>query len=115
MVKSSRSSPPEAINMPEKNILIADDDESIQRLFVEILKDEGYRIFLASDGKEAIEIVRKNPIDLAILDIRMPEMDGIEALKQIKAMDETIEVTSLLVQLEELLISKILLVWALRR
>ncbi|MBU0734937.1 MAG: response regulator, partial [Proteobacteria bacterium] len=78
--------------MPEKNILIADDDESIQRLFVEILKDEGYRIFQASNGKEAVEIAGKNPIDLAVLDIVMPVMDGVAALKRIREIDKTIEI-----------------------
>ena len=81
--------------MPEKNILIADDDESTQRLFVEIFKDEGYRIFLASDGKEAVEIAGKNPIDLAVLDIVMPVMDGVEALKRIKEIDKTVEILTI--------------------
>lgn len=48
--------------MAEKNILIADDDESIQELLVELLKGEGYRLFLASNGKEAVKIVENNPI-----------------------------------------------------
>jgi len=78
--------------MPEKNILIADDDKSIQKMFVKLLMNEGYRIFLASDGIEAVEVVRNNRIDLAILDIVMPQMDGVEALKGIKEIDKTIEV-----------------------
>ena len=78
--------------MPEKNILIADDEARIRRLLTRLLEAEGYRIFEASNGKEAVDIVRIQPVDLAMLDIVMPEMDGIEALKQIKAFDKTIEV-----------------------
>ena len=78
--------------MPVKNILIADDETSIRKILVRLLKPEGYRFFEASNGKDAIEVVRKNPIDLAILDMVMPEMDGVEALKRIKEMDQTIAV-----------------------
>ncbi len=78
--------------MPVKNILIADDEAPIREILIRSLKDKGYRFFSASNGEQAVEIAQKNPIDLAILDIRMPEMDGVEALKQIKALDENIEV-----------------------
>ena len=78
--------------MPEKNILIADDEPSIRNMILKLLKDEDYRLFEASDGKEAVEVVQNRSIDLAILDMVMPKMDGLEALKQIKAFDNTIEV-----------------------
>lgn len=67
-----------------KKILVADDEMSIRLLYSEELKEEGYEVYLASNGKEALEIVEKVPLDLVILDIKMPEMDGIEALRQIK-------------------------------
>ncbi len=67
-----------------KKILVADDEMSIRLLYSEELKEEGYEVYLASNGKEALEIVDKVPLDLVILDIKMPEMDGIEALRQIK-------------------------------
>ena len=67
-----------------KKILVADDEMSIRLLYSEELKEEGYDVYLASNGKEALEIVEKVPLDLVILDIKMPEMDGIEALRQIK-------------------------------
>jgi PAS domain S-box-containing protein len=78
--------------MPEKNILIADDDQEILDILKEMIQREGYRVFLASNGKEAVEAIKINPIDLAILDIKMPVMDGIEALKEIKKIDQGIEV-----------------------
>ena len=75
-----------------KNILIADDEESIRKLLIRFLSKDGYQLFTASNGKEAVEFVKKNRVDLAILDMVMPEMDGVEALKQIKAMDPAIEI-----------------------
>ena len=78
--------------MPAKNILIADDDQIILDLLKEILQREGYQIFLASNGEEAVEAIKRYPIDVAILDIKMPIMDGIEALKRIKKIDSTVEV-----------------------
>jgi two-component system, response regulator, stage 0 sporulation protein F len=67
-----------------KKILVADDEMSIRLLYSEELKEEGYEVYLAANGREALEIVKKVPLDLVILDIKMPEMDGIEALRQIK-------------------------------
>jgi len=67
-----------------KKILVADHEMSIRLLYSEELKEEGYEVYLAANGREALEIVEKVPLDLVILDIKMPEMDGIEALRQIK-------------------------------
>jgi len=67
-----------------KKILVADDEMAIRLLYSEELKEEGYEVYLAANGREALEIVDKIPLDLVILDIKMPEMDGIEALRQIK-------------------------------
>ncbi len=67
-----------------KRILVADDEMSIRLLYSEELKEEGYEVYLASNGREALDIVEKVKLDLVILDIKMPEMDGIEALRQIK-------------------------------
>ena len=57
---------------------------SIRLLYSEELKEEGYEVYTAANGREALEVVEKVPLDLVILDIKMPEMDGIEALRQIK-------------------------------
>ena len=67
-----------------KKILVADDEMSIRLLYSEELKEEGYEVYLAANGKEALDIVDKVSLDLVILDIKMPEMNGIEALRQIK-------------------------------
>jgi two-component system response regulator (stage 0 sporulation protein F) len=67
-----------------KKILVADDEMSIRLLYSEELKEEGYDVVTAANGKEALEIVGREPLDLVILDIKMPEMSGIEVLRQIK-------------------------------
>ncbi len=64
-------------------ILIVEDEEHQRELYATELTDEGYEVEQASDGKEAVNLVTQNEYDLIILDIRMPEMDGIEALGQI--------------------------------
>uniref|UniRef100_A0A7C3V9K7 Response regulator n=1 Tax=Desulfobacca acetoxidans TaxID=60893 RepID=A0A7C3V9K7_9BACT len=67
-----------------KKILVADDEMAIRLLYSEELKEEGYEVYTAANGREALEIIDSVPLDLVILDIKMPEMDGIEALRQIK-------------------------------
>ncbi len=78
--------------MTEKNILVADDQKEVCDLIKQMLEIEGYTIFQACNGKEALAVVRNFPVDVAILDIKMPVMDGIEALKKIKQIDPSIEV-----------------------
>ncbi|MBC8178454.1 MAG: response regulator [Desulfobacteraceae bacterium] len=78
--------------MAQKNILIADDDEVVLELLVRVAESEGYRCYTASNGADAVEIAKNNPIDLALLDKAMPIMDGIEALRLIKEIDDTIEI-----------------------
>ncbi|OGC22861.1 hypothetical protein A2291_08780 [candidate division WOR-1 bacterium RIFOXYB2_FULL_42_35] len=72
-------------------ILIVDDEKSL-RDSMQMLLQEKYDVFVAKTGKQAIEIVKTKPIDLVLLDIRMPEIDGIEVLKIIKGINESIEV-----------------------
>ena len=71
------------IFMP-KEILIVDDDKSILRTFTRILQKQGYKIDTAETGKEAIEKADKNHYDLALVDIRLPDMDGTELLAKMK-------------------------------
>ncbi len=66
------------------NILIVDDDMPIRLLFSDELKADGFETYMAANGFEALEIVGKIPINLVILDIKMPEMDGIETLRHLK-------------------------------
>lgn len=70
--------------MKDKKILIVDDEENIRILFKEELEDEGYITDTASNGYEAIEKVKKNSYDIVVLDIKMPGIDGIQTLNEIK-------------------------------
>lgn len=67
-----------------KTILIVDDDKSILRTFTRILQKTGYKIDTAETGREAIERAENRHYDLALLDIRLPDMDGTELLAKIK-------------------------------
>lgn len=61
-------------------ILFVDDEPSLLQLYQEEFSEEGYGILLASNGKEALDILAKESPNLVVLDIRMPTMDGVEAL-----------------------------------
>ena len=67
-----------------KKILIADDRSEVVELVKVTLEGEGYRTIDASDGREALEKIRKEKPDLVLLDIVMPKMDGFEVLSQLK-------------------------------
>ncbi len=64
-------------------ILIADDDRNLRRLYKEELEAEGYRTLLAVNGIQALEMAENEKPDLVVMDIRMPEMDGLEAMTRI--------------------------------
>jgi len=73
-------------------LLIVDDEANQRRLYQEELSDEGYTIKLAENGKEALESIAAMPPDLIVLDIRMPVMDGLEALGKIIGKERNIPV-----------------------
>ncbi len=66
------------------NILVVDDDKEIVNAIEIYLKKEGYKILKAYNGKEALEIIKENEIHVIILDIMMPEKDGLETLAEIR-------------------------------
>ncbi|MGD6810323.1 MAG: response regulator [Candidatus Bathyarchaeia archaeon] len=68
----------------KKTILVIDDDKSILRTFTRILQKSGYNIDVAETGKEAIEKADAHTYDLALVDIRLPDMDGTELLAKLK-------------------------------
>lgn len=70
--------------MDKKRILIVDDEEDIRDLLEIYLVNEGYDVTKTEDGVEAIEVLEKEEIDLIILDIMMPKMDGIQACMKIR-------------------------------
>jgi CheY-like chemotaxis protein len=68
-----------------KSILIVDDDELVLMALNELLKPEGYEVHAVSSGAEALERLDQDGYDLLMLDIIMPEMDGFELCKKIRA------------------------------
>ena len=70
--------------MPKIRILVADDENSIQRFVSACLREQGYEVMLASDGELALQAVEEVPPDLVILDIMMPKVDGFEICRRVR-------------------------------
>jgi two-component system chemotaxis response regulator CheY len=66
------------------SILITDDDRGCREALREIMEPEGYRTLLASCGEEALDIVREEPVHLALLDMNMPTLSGLETLELVR-------------------------------
>ena len=69
----------------QRTVLVVDDEDVIRETVREILADEGYRVIAATEGSEVLHLVAQEAPDVILLDIWMPEMDGIVLLKQIKS------------------------------
>lgn len=67
-----------------RRILIAEDDKDIVELLKLYLENQGYQVFAASNGIEALEHLKENQIDLAVVDIMMPKMNGYELIKEMR-------------------------------
>jgi len=70
-------------------ILVVDDDDAIRQMVGAVLTEEGYNVEMASNGEEALRVVRQKPIDLVVLDILMPVMDGWEVASRMLCEDNT--------------------------
>ena len=79
-------------DMEVAKILVVDDEPSILKLLKEALTQWGYHVGCVGTGTEALEAIRTELYDAAITDIRMPEMSGLDLLREIKRHDESIEV-----------------------
>ena len=66
-------------------VLVADDNEVAQRLCRRVLEKAGHKVLTASDGQEAVSLALANSPDMILMDVAMPGMDGLEAMRQIKA------------------------------
>ncbi len=74
------------------HILVADDDKNTRMYFEAVLKSNGYAVSVAEDGEEALNVMDKEHIDLAVLDVMMPRMDGYEFTKTLRACDNTLPI-----------------------
>lgn len=77
-------------------VVVAEDDEDILELVVELLEEEGYEIARATDGEEALGLILARRPDLAVLDVRMPKVDGFEVSRRLREDGETQEVPVIL-------------------
>ncbi|HEX2896727.1 MAG TPA: response regulator [candidate division Zixibacteria bacterium] len=66
------------------SILVVDDEAMIRNLLEKILAKEGYKILLAKDGQEALDIISTKKVDIVISDMKMPRMNGLDLLKTLK-------------------------------
>ncbi len=73
-------------------ILLIDDEEMIRRRLGELLTLDGYEVFLAEDGVKGLEMFKKENPEIILVDIKMPGMDGIEVLKEVKKISPETEV-----------------------
>jgi DNA-binding response OmpR family regulator len=75
--------------MPDSStILLVDDEDSIQKLLAYPLEREGYRVLQARDGEEALKCFTSERVDLVVLDIMLPKLDGLEVCKRLRAVSE---------------------------
>ncbi|HUK99975.1 MAG TPA: sigma-54 dependent transcriptional regulator [Nitrospirota bacterium] len=78
--------------MSNETILIVDDEESVRKSLADVMRDEGYDVVTAASGREGIDLLSKSQPSLALLDIAMPEMDGIETLRRFKELQPDMQV-----------------------
>jgi putative two-component system response regulator len=70
---------------PQLNCLVVDDEPRLRQVLVHLMRNDGFRCFEAGNGVEAIDVLERQQITLVMSDLRMPRMDGIELLKQVRA------------------------------
>ncbi|HSA78530.1 MAG TPA: response regulator [Nitrospirota bacterium] len=75
-----------------KKILVVDDEENIRQLYKEEFEEMGYEVTMVADGIQALAALDTKKFDLVTLDMRMPDIDGIETLRKMKEKDSTLPV-----------------------
>ncbi|MEM6732460.1 MAG: response regulator, partial [Myxococcota bacterium] len=73
-----------AKNPEQKRILVVDDEEGMREMLTMTLRRRGYDVHTASHGREALEVLGAQPVDIVLSDVRMPELDGLALLQEIK-------------------------------
>lgn len=80
------------MNILKHKVLIVDDQFGIRTLLNEVLQKEGYEIYQAANGLQALQVMKQHAPDLVLLDIKIPGMDGLEILKKMKETNPDIRV-----------------------
>ena len=86
-----------------KRILIIDDEESVRKSFLLALEDDGYDVDTAASGEEGIRSIKKHRPDLIFLDLKMPGMNGVDTLREIRKIDVDVSVYVITAFLKEFL------------
>jgi two-component system response regulator PilR (NtrC family) len=87
---STAESPSAPADSRAPRILVVDDERSMRELLAIVLKREGYEVLLADSGRAAIALLEREPVDLLISDIKMPDVSGVEVLRAAKQIDSDI-------------------------
>ena len=70
--------------MPQEKILVVDDELFVRELLLEFLGKQGFEVHLAESGEKALEVAKSVPVQIALIDLKMPGMDGIQTLKELR-------------------------------
>ncbi|HEY2151837.1 MAG TPA: sigma-54 dependent transcriptional regulator [Vicinamibacterales bacterium] len=89
MSTAAQPAPSTADNRPPR-ILVVDDERSMRELLAIVLRREGYEVLLAENGRAAIALLEREPVDLLISDIKMPDLSGVDVLRAAKKIDRDI-------------------------
>jgi CheY-like chemotaxis protein len=90
----------------DPSLLISDDDLSFRETLESVFAPRGFRIFLAGDGEEALHIVRTQEVHLALLDMHMPKLTGLETLRLVKQFKAMLPCILMSAQLDDMLIEQ---------
>ncbi len=80
--------------MPQQ-ILVIDDEKSIRSLLRQLFERQGYKVLVAANGDEGIQTFNENSVDLVIMDLIMPEKDGIETIRELRSLDPDIKIIAI--------------------
>jgi two-component system, NtrC family, response regulator HydG len=78
--------------MEETTIMVVDDDTALAEGIADVLDAKGYNVYIANDGFEALDMVKKDNFEIVLMDIKMPVMNGVETYKRIKAVRPLVKV-----------------------
>ncbi len=92
--------------MPKK-ILVIDDDDDVRNLIYTALSSEGYDVITLASGKEALQLLMDIDVDCVLLDVMMPEMDGWETLRMIRAKEDTQKLPVIMVTVKDSRVDKL--------